>query len=174
MADIFQTLFIMKSNTSTVKQLFSIAALFLLISLFLVCCTNQPVTPTSDEASAAVWEKIEMAGNRWASGDPMGYIDCASDDITWMDDLGAPKPIIGKEALTAYLEGFKGQIPPHKHKLYEKNFQFYEDILIVTYWYQGTIDTITLPPWKVSSIYKYADNDWLSVHENWTKVDQKE
>jgi hypothetical protein len=163
----------MKSNTSKVEHFLSIAIFFLLTSLFIVSCTNQPVAPTPEEAGAAIWKKIEIAGERWASGDPMGYIECAADDISWMDDLAAFKPVVGKDALTAYLEGFKGKIPPHKHELQEKMFQFYEDIVVVTYRYQGVFDTVAAPPWKVSSVYRYVDDDWLSVHENWTLVEQQ-
>ncbi len=113
-----------------------------------------------------------MANERWASGDPMGFVDCAAEDITWMDDLMAPVPIKGKEALTGYLEGFKEQIPPHKKELLNMEFQNYGDIVIVTYHYQGYFDEVAGDPWKVTSVYRYADGDWLSVHENWTEVEK--
>ena len=101
----------------------------------------------------------------------MGYVDCAAPDITWMDDLGAPLPVKNREELKTYLEGFRGQVPAHEFELYNFFFQFYEDIVIVTYYYQGTMDGLTMPPWKVTSVYRYADENWLSVHENWTQVD---
>jgi len=160
----------MKNKTSTGLKLLRITGLFLLLTLFLSSCTNQPVMPTAEEAKDAVWKKIEMANDRWAEGDPMGFVDVAADDITWMDDLGAATPVVGKEAVTAYLESFKGQVPPHQHELSDNLFQNYGDIVIVTYRYRGTFENVPQDPWKVTSVYRYADGDWLSVHENWTVV----
>jgi ketosteroid isomerase-like protein len=143
----------------------------LLFPLLLASCTTGPILPTEEEATAAIKEKINMANERWASGDPMGFVDCAAEDITWMDDLMAPVPIKGKEALTAYLEGFKEQIPPHKKELLNMEFQNYGDIVIITYHYQGYFDEVAADPWKVTSVYRYEEGDWLSVHENWTVVE---
>lgn len=129
--------------------------------------------PTRDEAQKAIWEKITTANDKWASGDPMGFLECAAKDIIWSDDLGAQNRVIGYEALNKYLETFKGQVPPHQHELIEPIFQFYDDIVIVSYRYQATIEGKPEAPWKVTSVYRYADGDWLSVHENWTEIKQK-
>jgi hypothetical protein len=146
---------------------------FLLILPFvLASCSESPVIPTAEESQAAITEKINMANERWAGGDPMGFVDCAAQDITWMDDLMAPVPIKGREALKTYLEGFRGQIPAHTMELTNMDFQNYGDIVIVTYHYEGTFEGVSNPPWKVTSVYRYADNDWLSVHENWTVVEE--
>jgi hypothetical protein len=112
-----------------------------------------------------------MANDKWAAGDPMGFIECAAKDIVWSDDLGAQNSLIGYDALNTYLEGFKGQVPPHQHELIEPVFQFYDDIVIVSYRYQGTFEGEEPgAPWKITSVYRYADGQWLSVHENWTEV----
>jgi hypothetical protein len=67
--------------------------------LLLAACQNEQVLQTGDEAEKAIWGKIAAAYDKWASGDPMGFTECAA-------------------------------------------------------------------PWKVTSVYRYADGDWLSVHEN--------
>ena len=140
--------------------------------LFLFACTNAPELPTEDEAIAAIMEKIEKANDAWSNGDPMGFLENAAQDITWMDDLMAPTPVNGYEALEAYLANFKGMIPAHEMQLSDFLFQFYDDIVIVTYHYQGELDGNLLPKWKVTSVFRYADGNWLSVHENWTEVDE--
>lgn len=145
----------------------------LILALFMVACTSAPELPTEDEAKAAIMEKIEKQNDRWSQGDPMGFLESAAQDITWMDDLMAPTPVVGYDALEEYLAMFKGQIPPHEKKLFNFLFQYYDDMVIVTYHYQGFLDGDTLPSWKVSSVFRYADADWLSVHENWTEVEQE-
>lgn len=162
----------MKKKTPTRAGLIYSAVLILVIPLLLITCKNKQAVPTYDEAKASVWEKIKTANDRWASGDPMGFMECAAPDIIWSDDLGAQLRVTGYEALKAYLENFKGQIPPHQHILIDPVFQFYDDMVIVSYRYQGTFEGEAASPWKVTSVYRYADGDWLSVHENWTEVKQ--
>lgn len=150
-----------------------------LITPAIYSCTNCPENdesnlPTQEESKTAILEKIEMANDKWADGDPMGFVEVAANDVTWMDDLAAQFPVSGKDALSAYLENFKGQIPAHEHVLSDFAFQFYDDIVIVTYRYTGTFDGVPANPWKVTAVYKYEDGDWLSVHENWTVVKKEE
>jgi len=141
----------------------------------LISCTNCPGKEESDlpsqkEAIAAIKAKIEMANNKWAKGDPMGFAEMAAEDITWLDDLAAQSPVHGIDSLSAYLKNFEGKIPPHEHELSDMKFQLYDDIVIVTYRYKGTSDGKPANPWKVTSVFKYSDGDWHSVHENWSVI----
>ncbi len=139
----------------------------------MVSCTNKIELPNSEEAKASVLEKITLAAKKWSNGDSMGYFECAAEDIIWIDDLGPSKTIIGSDALKEHLQPFNGQIPKHDFKLLNPVFQVYNDIVIVTYQYQGIFEGEAATPWKVSSVYKYDNGDWLSVHENWTEVKEK-
>jgi len=162
----------MKNKITPGKTFMQYAAYILSLPLILVSCTNQPDLPAAEEAESAIWQKIELANDRWASGDPMGFVDCAAEDIVWIDDLSAQNGVSGKEALGAYLQNFKGQIPPHQHELLDQQFQHYDDMVVVYYKYQGIFEDMDAEPWKVTSVYRYADGDWLSVHENWSEVHQ--
>lgn len=146
---------------------------FLIFHFFFVSCTNEPELPTADEAKAAVMKKITMAAEKWSKGEPMGYVECAAKDIVWLDDLGALKPISGSQALKKYLESFRGQVPSHKFELLDPLFQVYNGIVIVTYRYQGIFDgEESVNPYQITSVYRYENGDWLSVHENWGEVKQ--
>jgi hypothetical protein len=160
----------MKNKTSSRTKVIQWITCLIIIQLFLVSCTNKEVLPTSEEAKASVLKKITLAGEKWSNGETMGYFQCAAEDIVWIDDLGPSKTIIGSKALKEYLETYKGQIPTHEFKLLDPLFQVYNDIVIVYYQYQGIFEGEPQTPWKVTSVYKYDNGDWLSVHENWTEV----
>ncbi|MDX9772406.1 MAG: nuclear transport factor 2 family protein [Bacteroidales bacterium] len=160
----------MKKKTPMKGEFIYSVVFILLLPMLLLTCKNKQVLPTKDEAKAAVWQKIQMENDRWAAGDPMGFLEYAAKDIIWSDDLGAQNRVIGYDSLKTYLEAFKGQVPPHQHELIEPVFQIYDDIVIVSYRYQGILEGESLPPWKVTSVFRYADGEWLSVHENWTDV----
>ena len=141
----------------------------LLCVLFTACTTETPV-PTQEEAEKAVMEKIQAANAAWASENPLGFYENAANDIVWIDDLGTSKRIVGKEALLPYLEGYRGVVPPHKHELFDFHFQYYGDMVIASYFYQGVLEGEKAPPWKAVSIFRYTDGDWSSVLEHWTTV----
>lgn len=125
---------------------------------------------TRDEAKTAIFTKIKMANEKWASGDPLGFIECSAPEISWIDDLGAQIPVKGKDSLKTYLNGFVGKIPPHEHELSGFDFQFYDDIAIINYRYQGIVESKPMNPWKVTSVYRLIAGDWWSIHENWSLV----
>jgi ketosteroid isomerase-like protein len=162
----------MKNKTLTLTKLMQSIVFVFILSLLIVSCKNEPEPPTADEAKAAITEKIKMANDKWASGDPMGFLECAAQDIVWIDDIAAQKPVSGYDALEKYLETLKGQIPPHEHELLDMMFQPYGNIVVVNYRYQGIFDGVPAEPWKATSVYRYQDGDWLSVHENWSTVKQ--
>ena len=164
----------MKKKIPTGSGLIYGVVLIITLPLLFPACNNEPAVPTQDEARTAIWQKITAANEKWAAGDPMGFVECAAPDIIWSDDLGAQNRVIGYEELNSYLEAFKGQIPPHQHVLIDPVFQFFDDVVVVSYRYQGTFEGEDAAPWKVTSVYRYADGDWLSVHENWTEVKQQQ
>lgn len=154
-----------------------LATVFFVLTLILVSCntevkvnTNEQNLPSKADSKAAIMKKIEIANEKWAAGDPMGFAECAAEEVSWLVEIGDEKLIQGKEAVTAFLEGMKGKVPPHEHELLDFVFQFHEDIVIINYRYQALIEESTVPPWKVTAVYKYIDGEWLAVHENWTKV----
>jgi len=145
----------------------------LTVALILLSCTPKVVGPTPDEAKIAVMEQITKAAEQWSTGNPLGYVDCAASDIVWIDVLGAQEPVIGSEALRNYLGTFKDQVPHHKFELLDPIFQVYDDIVIVTYRYLGTFEGVPGDPWKITSVYRFVNGEWLSVHENWSEVKEE-
>jgi len=143
---------------------------FLFLFVFMASCVHHQKLPTAEEAKAEVMKKITKSAEEWSQGITMGYYDYAAEDIIWMDELAAEKPIQGKAQLKTYLEGFQGQIPEHQYKLIDPVFQVYDDVVTVNYRYQGTFDGVPQTPWKVTAVFRYIDGDWCSEQENWTEV----
>jgi hypothetical protein len=96
------------------------------------------------------------------------------EDVTYLDDIASPDLLIGKEQFKVYLDNLAVNLPPHKPILSDFHWQFYGEIVILTYRYQGDFDGQLASPWKITSVFRYANNDWLSVHENWSLVKEPE
>ena len=140
-----------------------------LLPLLFTTCAPKPEVPTREEAQKAVMDKIEAACKAWASGNTMVFYENAAEDIVWIDDVGPSKRLIGRDALKTYLEELNGNIPPHKHELFDFKLQFYGDVVIASYYYQGTMEGEKAPPWKAVTVFKYTDGDWFAVLEHWTE-----
>lgn len=139
-----------------------------LLPFMFTSCSGDSDVPAEEEAQEAVMKKIQAANAGWASGNTMVFYENAAQNIVWIDDAGPSKRIVGRETLKTYLEGLKGMVPPHKHELYDFNFQFHDNIVIASYYYQGTFEGEKAPPWKAVSIFRYVDGDWFSILEHWT------
>ncbi len=148
--------------------------LFMVVSLLFTSCVTEPALPTEDDAMAVIKEKIENAAERWAKSDGTGYTEMVAPDITYMDDIASPELLVGKDQFKVYLENLASQVPPHKPLLSAFHWQFYGDMMVLTYRYQGDFDGQLAPPWKITSVFRYDNNDWLSVHENWSEVKEPE
>lgn len=141
-----------------------------MFTLLFTSCTSEVKIPNEEEAKTAIMKKIQAANSGWASGNSMVFYENAAEDIVWIDDVGPSKRLVGKEALKTYLEGLNGKVPPHKHELFDFKFQFYGEIVIASYYYQGTMEGKKAPAWKAVSIFRYIDGDWFAVLEHWTIV----
>ena len=163
----------MKATRFSSIQFLQKIAYVLLLPLLFAGCTSEPKLPSADEAETAVMAKVIAAAEKWSSGDHTGYLDCAAEDISWVDDIAAQECIFGLETLKDYFANFEGQVPPHKYELINPVFQNFGDMVVLTYRYQGVFDTIVADPWNVTAVYRFADGDWKSVHENWWEVAEK-
>ena len=94
-----------------------------------------------------------------------------AEDVTYFDDIAAHSRLDGIEELNKHLEWLDGKIPPHKYEIVDPKVQVYGEVAILTHQYHST-DAEGNPgtPWKATSVYRYMDGDWYSVHAHWSLV----
>jgi len=126
-----------------------------------------------DEPTSAdlILAQERRALDRWSEGDPLGYVEAASEDVTYFDDIGAHERVDGATALRAYAATLQGQIPPHSYSIENPRVQLFGDVGILTYRYvpsagDGEITT----RWKATVVYNRAGRDWRMVHAHWSLV----
>jgi len=126
----------------------------------------------TDHASEHAILALERAAlDRWAQGDPLGYMERCADDVTYFDDIAAQHRVDGLVALRSYLGTLVGKIPPHRYELVEPKVQVYGDLGIVTLRYHPFApDGAAQTPWKATSVYRRADGAWKAVHAHWSMV----
>ena len=126
---------------------------------------NQPIANAEEDILAQ-----ERAGlDRWSAGDPVGYAHSAADDVTYFDDIAAADRIDGIEAWRSYLSSL--EIPPHGYEIIDPKVQVYGDVGILTLHYHGLgPDGTVLSLWKATSVYRYEEGAWHTVHAHWSLI----
>lgn len=140
-----------------------------LIGLLTAACQAAP--PGQKDAEQAIVAQERGALEQWAKGNPLGYLDIVADDLTFFDDIGAHSRVNGIGAMRTYLTSLKGKIPPHRYEMVDPKVQLYGNIGILTLRYEAYgADSQPLPPWKATSVYRRADDQWRIVHAHWSLV----
>lgn len=144
---------------------------FLLLTVtFLSACVTEPSAPVHENVEETIMALESEALDQWSQGNPAGYPMHASDDVTYVDDIGAQNRLVGIEALNAYAEALGENVPPHSYEMVDPLVQVYGDVAILTFQYHSKIDTMSGPPWKATSVYHFNDSTWQMVHANWSLV----
>jgi hypothetical protein len=123
------------------------------------------------DAEQEVLSHERRALERWSRGDPLGFLEAASADVTYFDDIGAHTRLEGSDAFREYLSSLQGQIPPHAYEVQDPKVQLYGDTAILTLRYApSSEDGTPLTPWKATSVYHREDEGWRMVHAHWSLV----
>ncbi|MFZ5786008.1 MAG: YybH family protein [Acidobacteriota bacterium] len=124
-----------------------------------------------EESAALILECERSALEKWASGNPAGYFEGSTLDMTYFDDIGAGSRIDGIEALRAYAASLQGSIPAHTFDLSNTRVQVYGSVGILTFLYLPfDLDGTHLAPWKATTVYRRFGDQWRRVHANWSEV----
>ena len=146
--------------------------LFLSILLVFISCGTKRGTLSREDAERAVLAQVHRIQDRWAAGDPLGYIENAADDVTWFDDIAAQTRIDGLVDWRNYLTSLIGKIPPQVHELTDLKVQAYGDIAICTFHYNSTVNGTPQNPWKATEVYRLTNGKWLLEHAHWSLMKQ--
>ena len=144
------------------------------VFLLAVSCDSKQTPATHENVEETIMNLEREALDQWSQGNPAGYPMHASDDVTYIDDIGAQNRIVGKEALDAYAMELGENVPPHSYEMVDPLVQVYGDVAILTFQYHSKIDTLSGTPWKATSVYHFNDSTWQMVHANWSLVKEPE
>lgn len=140
-----------------------------LVALVLSAC--QPRPAAHEGAEQAILGQERRALDRWAQGDPLGYLDVDAGDVTYFDDIGAHSRIDGIDEMRTYFTSLKGKIPAHRYEVVDPKVQVHGDIGILTLRYDAyATDGKPLAHWKATSVYHRAQGQWRIVHAHWSLV----
>ena len=129
-------------------------------------------------AAQAVVETIlcreKAAMERWRHGDPMGWAEISTDEVTYVDpDL--TEPIRGLEAYRRFLGTLVGMVRYEGSEFIDPRVALYGDVAVLAYNYVSTVrdaagEIARRTPWNSTEVYALVGEDWKIIHTHWSYI----
>lgn len=111
--------------------------------------------------------KERAALDRWIKGDTSGFVEIASDEITYFDPI-IEKRITGIKEFSDYYASFNGKFSMQNYKLINPQVQLYGDTGILTFNFESTLNDGKADKWNSTEVYHLVNGDWKLVHSHWS------
>jgi hypothetical protein len=117
------------------------------------------------EIRKTIIELERGALDRWAKGDPDGFIELSSPDVAYFDPF-IERRLDGIEALGRYYEALRGKILIDRYEILNPKVQLAGDTAVLTFnfvSYGGGESR-----WNCTEVYHRTDNDWRIIQTHWS------
>jgi uncharacterized protein (TIGR02246 family) len=134
------------------------------------------VTFTFDHAVNA-WQNDAIvalergAMDRWGKGDPGGYLELYTSDLTYFDP-SQERRVDGLAALTKAFEPIRGKVKIDRYEMIAPKVQRGGTMALLTYNLvvngRGPDDKAVTNRWNVTAVYTQADGRWKLAHSHFS------
>jgi len=122
---------------------------------------------TNEAEDAAAIVGLERAAlERWGRGDPSGFLEISSPDVSYFDPTLTQR-LDGKEALTRLYESVRGEIHLDRFELLNPKVQFCGDGAVLTYHFVGESEART-NRWNCTEVYRRTPAGWRIIQTHWS------
>jgi len=107
----------------------------------------------------------QRALERWAHGDPDGFLNLSDNSVTYFDPFVAQR-IDGLAGLRVLYEGIRGKVQLDHVELLHPRVQVCGDVAVLTFQFDGSgSDGGVL--WNTTEVYRRFGESWKIVHTHW-------
>jgi len=119
---------------------------------------------SSDPATIIALERAAL--DRWGRGDPSGFLEISSSDVTYFDPT-MERRLDGLEALTRLYEGIRGQIHVDRYEMLQPKVQLCGNAAVLTFnlvSYCGE----KIFRWNCTEVYQNTTGRWQIIQTHWS------
>lgn len=109
-------------------------------------------------------EKTAM--DRWGKGDPTGFLEISSDDVTYFDPF-LEKKLTGKQGLTELYETIKGQVFIDNYEMLNLSVQESGNVFILTYNFVSYFGS-NVNKWNCTEVFTENEEELKIIHTHWS------
>jgi len=131
---------------------------------------------TNTTATQTAVEQIVMlertALDRWGKGDPDGFLELYSGDITYFDPMTAMR-IDGHQAMVDYYRPFAGEIQIPRYEMLNPHVVIDGNMALLTYNLVNYIKDANGHEsvgtrWNSTTVFQRLGDTWKSIHSHWS------
>ena len=127
----------------------------------------------NENAEEAILALERVALDIYSAGDPQGYAQSSTDDVTYFDFIGAEVRVDGIQALRDYLSKLQVDFPVHTYEIVNPKVQVYGDVGILTMHYHPTsLGGEAMGASKATCVYRRTGETWHRVHAHWSTLNE--
>jgi predicted enzyme related to lactoylglutathione lyase len=120
-----------------------------------------------EEPDAAAIIALERAAlDRWAKGDPSGFLEISSSDVVYFDP-SLERRLDGLEALTRHYEALRGKVHLTRYELLHPKVQFCGQTAVLTFNFVGECES-KLDRWNCTEVYRRTPPGWRIIQTHWS------
>ena len=133
------------------------------------------LSPKKFEGVLGELMELESAAmERWRKGDPWGFIEISSPDVTYFD-TGTPQRLNGLEALRTEYSLREGKIFYDVMDFVDPRVQVSGDMAVLTYrflstWLNPDGSVASRTPWNCTEVFARANGKWQIIHTHWSFI----
>jgi ketosteroid isomerase-like protein len=120
---------------------------------------------SEDAIATTLIEMESQALNRWAHGDPDGFLAISSPDVSYFDPF-VEKRLDGLDALRALYEKLRGKVQIDHFTLLAPRVQVAGDAAILTFQFESSGSGWSML-WNTTEVYRQTAFGWRIVHSHW-------
>jgi catechol 2,3-dioxygenase-like lactoylglutathione lyase family enzyme/ketosteroid isomerase-like protein len=121
---------------------------------------------SEDKDAAAILALERAAQERWAKGDPSGFLEISAPDVVYFSP-SEEKRLDGLEALTKVYEAGRGKIHVDRYEFLHPKVQVCGDAAVLTYNFVGKSGGKE-DRWNCTEVYRRTPDGWRIIHTHWS------
>ncbi|MDR3719252.1 MAG: nuclear transport factor 2 family protein [Bryobacteraceae bacterium] len=120
---------------------------------------------SEDAIATTLIEMERQALNRWARGDPDGFLAISSPDVSYFDPF-VEKRLDGLDALRALYEQLRGKVRIDHFAMLAPRVQAVGNAAILTFQFESS-GSAGPKLWNTTEVYRQTAGGWRIVHTHW-------
>jgi ketosteroid isomerase-like protein len=131
-----------------------------------------PVASSRQSATDEVIAAERFCLDRWAKGDPSGFLTTYADEITYFDPM-QPKRVDGVATLKAIYQPIAGTFKIDRYEILNPTVQRSGDVAVLTYNLRNYMKQADgterqINEWNSTSVFRRIDGKWRTIHSHWS------
>ncbi len=125
----------------------------------------------AEDPSATIIRMERAALDRWAKGDPDGFLEITDPEVVYFDPF-QPRRLNGIEELRKLYAGLRGKFRIDRYEIVDPKVQVSGDIAVLTFNFvpHGSEGEMR---WNATEVYRRRGGQWRIIHTHWSLTQPK-